>query len=199
MQMNKNVKDDTHAQSREYWMVDWWGNRGLNKTLMRLYRCVVLLTSFFGIIILYTIFQPELCALWNWLCQNTTQISMQQKDKDITTRLFSSLSVLPLFLTAALIISPLAWRLRLLRRDQNKVWAMLEDLETKIQLITLYNRIAPVDEQLRRELANRLFEHHTTWHSARIIMDMEKDKTSSSSDVTTTIGEITKTVPRSDK
>ena len=116
--------------------------------------------------------------------------------QDIPTRLFSSLSVLPLFLSATLIIAPLAWRLRLLRRDQNKVWAMIEDANAKEDVTTVFEELAKDDEQIKRELAIRLFEHYSHWHPARIIMDMEKDKTSSSSDVTTTIGDIAKTVPR---
>ena len=115
------------------WMQGWWGKKGLNEAFDSLYRRIIYLITFFAtfafsvyFFILYTIFQSE-------------------QGGDVSTKIISSLLILlPLFLIFALVLLPMVWRLHLLRRDQNKVWAMIEDIKDKEDMIKALENLPKV-------------------------------------------------------
>ena len=70
-------------------------------------------------------------------------------------------SVLPLVAMVSLALSTLIWHIRMLNLDKHKCWALREDALTNLTLARIITSTG-----LRKELLERLFDHHTKRSSA---------------------------------
>ena len=89
-------------------------------------------------------------------------------DKPCEIEGYSAFSLLPFILMGTLLLSPLVWIIRMLNRDKNKCWALREDA---LANISLASRIIKGNPTLRKELSERLFDHHDKRNNVSIIID----------------------------
>ena len=82
-------------------------------------------------------------------------------------RVFSPLSLFPFILMGTLVLSPLAWVIRMLNRDKHKYWVLREDARSNRDLL----RIIETGGSEREDLWRQLFDHYDKRGSAHLIAD----------------------------
>ena len=95
---------------------------------------------------------------------------------------FSVFILLPLILTVTLILSPMAWRIRILNRKIEKLWALEEHSYSNSQLSAQLNECSDDDPNIRKELLKKFFDHHDKRGSSQLIADWDRPTEKDSND-----------------
>ena len=98
----------------------------------------------------------------------------QAAQSPMAMRNFSALSLFPFILIGTLVLSPLAWAIRILNRDKHKYWVLREDAAANLNLL----RIIETGHKKREDLWLQLFDHHDKRGSANLIADWNRADTS---------------------
>ena len=91
----------------------------------------------------------------------------QAAQSPMAMRNFSALSLFPFILIGTLVLSPLAWAIRMLNRDKHKYWVLRQDAAANLNLL----RIIETGDEKREDLWLQLFDHHDKRSSAHLIAD----------------------------
>ena len=89
---------------------------------------------------------------------------------------FSPLSLLPFILMGTLVLTTLAWIVRILNRDKHKYWVLREDALANLTLMLIIE--SNLKSDIKRKLWLQLFDHHDKRGSARLIADWNHSDTS---------------------
>ena len=89
---------------------------------------------------------------------------------------FSPLSLLPFILMGTLVLTTLAWIVRILNRDKHKYWVLREDALANLTLMQIIE--SNLKSDIKRKLWLQLFDHHDKRGSARLIADWNHSDTS---------------------
>ena len=98
----------------------------------------------------------------------------QTTQSPMAMKVFSPLSLFPFILMGTLVLSPLAWAIRMLTRDKHKYWVLREEAAATLNLL----RIIETGHQKREDLWMQLFDHYDKRGSANLIADWNRTDTS---------------------
>ena len=138
--------------------------------------------------------KARLCGVWVWALSFVLAVAaivvfgsiaylgveqLQECEQPCKKEAFSALSLFPFILMGTLVLSPLAWVIRMLNRDKHKYWALREDARANLTLA----KIITSNPALRKELSESLFDHHDKRGSANLIADWNRADTDNSNSV----------------
>ena len=92
------------------------------------------------------------------------------------------LGLLPFILMATLILSPVAWYIRILNRRIEKLWALEEHSYSNYQLVTQLVTAKDGDPDIKKELLKKFFDHHDKRGSSHLIADWDRPTEKDSND-----------------
>ena len=102
--------------------------------------------------------------------------------KELKSLEFSVFVLFPLILMVTLILSPIAWKIRILNRRIEKLWALEEHSYSNYQLVTQLTATKNDDPDIRKELLKKFFDHHDKRGSSQLIADWDRTTEKDSND-----------------
>ena len=90
--------------------------------------------------------------------------------------------LLPFILMVTLILSPVAWYIRIFNRRIEKLWALEEHSHSNYLLFAHLNTAKDDDPDIRKELLKKFFDHHDKRGSSQLIADWDRPTEKDSND-----------------
>ena len=101
---------------------------------------------------------------------------------------FDPYGVIPFIFVGTLILSPLAWNLRVLRQEVRDLSILIEDAHTNYVLIHYMTKQRPnISDEIYGKLLKKFFDHHDKRGSAQLIASLSRPAEKSSDGIVQTI------------